>query len=99
LETTSVNVLYVVVLCWELCRPSEGRDSIHCSNVRQVIVRKEEVQERQRDVGDSRNEQRDRGSNMVPVIAFQSERFLVPVIRRAIDRRGQKYRQAWCHEL
>jgi len=97
LETASVNVIYVAVLCWKLCHPPEGRDSILCTSVTQVRVRKEVGQERQTDVRDSRNEQKRRrvkygSSDSLP---FQSERALVPVIRREIGRRGQKYRQGW----
>jgi hypothetical protein len=94
LETASVNVLHVAVLCWKLCHPSEGRDNIHCSNVTWVRVRKEAVQERQGTYGDSRNEQKGRRVGYGAVIAFRSERLLVPLIRREIGRRGQKYRQA-----
>lgn len=60
LDTASGNVFYVAVLCWKLCHPQEGRDSIHCSNVTQVGVRKEAGRERRRDAGDSRNEQKGR---------------------------------------
>lgn len=59
-ETASINIFYMAVLCYKLCHPPEGRDTIYYSNVTQVEARKEAEQERQRNVGDRGKEQKGR---------------------------------------
>lgn len=62
MQTATVNVLYVAAVCCKLCHPPEGRDSIHCSDVMQVRVRKE--------VGQEREGRRGEGWNVAAVTAF-----------------------------